>query len=127
MTEPYSDSEYGPRSVSATLHTKPDRADTIEVSPGRRDRLAIFSNTTGAVGHGVRSARRRPRPDKHGRQEFKRGMPWRSPTDSALGYATAGFVRTVITAVTSGPDELLACWPWSTSYFRCAQETGVDS
>jgi hypothetical protein len=30
MTEPYSDSEYGPRRVSATLHTKPDRADTIE-------------------------------------------------------------------------------------------------
>src|SRR5690625_954412 len=52
MTEPYSDSEYGPRSVSATLHTKLDRADTIEISPGRRDRLARFFNTIGGVRHG---------------------------------------------------------------------------
>src|SRR5699024_3313152 len=34
MTEPYSASEYGPRRVSATLHTKLDRADTIDESPG---------------------------------------------------------------------------------------------
>src|SRR5699024_11076887 len=65
MTEPYSDSEYGPRSVSATLHTKLDRADTIEIPPDRRDKTVSCLNPNCGVRHNAGAAHRWARHGLH--------------------------------------------------------------